>query len=196
MPSHQRWQVPGDVLGYVLNPKLHYVDELEYVVHLLFIELYLFLTSVGLVVTSAAAIYAFVTVDVQRVILSVYVGSVGSPLLSGLFPGGFLARSFLWMCLQSAATGCYTATPPTQTSTSAIARRWCGRNRNSRWRRVRMPCIKRWWRLLLATHISDKVRLVSPATPSRAASRSSTSAVASRGADCYESHAGEMQGST
>ena len=31
------------------NPKLHYVDELEFVVHLLFIELYLFVTSVGLV---------------------------------------------------------------------------------------------------------------------------------------------------
>ena len=32
-----------------LNPKLLYVDELEFVVHLLFIELYLFVTSVGLV---------------------------------------------------------------------------------------------------------------------------------------------------
>ena len=32
-----------------LNPKLHYVDELEFVVHFLFIELYLFVTSVGLV---------------------------------------------------------------------------------------------------------------------------------------------------
>ena len=37
---------------------------------------------------------------------------------------------------------------------------------------------------------------MSPATPSRATSCSSTSALASRGADCYESHAGEMQGST
>ena len=31
------------------NPKLLYVDELEFVFYLLFIELYLFLTSVGLV---------------------------------------------------------------------------------------------------------------------------------------------------
>ena len=36
------------------NPKLHYVDEIEYVFCLLFIELYLFVTFVGLVVTSAA----------------------------------------------------------------------------------------------------------------------------------------------
>ena len=46
------------------------------------------------------------------------------------------------------------------------------------------------------TLISAKVRLVSPATPSRAASRSTTSALASRCADFYEPHAGEMQGST
>ena len=41
------------------NSKLHYVDEFEYVFYLLFIELYLFFTSVGLVVASAAGILRF-----------------------------------------------------------------------------------------------------------------------------------------
>ena len=38
MPSHQRWQVPGAVPGYVLNPKLLYVDELQFVFYLLFFD--------------------------------------------------------------------------------------------------------------------------------------------------------------
>ena len=45
-PSHQRWQVPGAVPGYVLTRS---VDEFEFVVYLLFFVLYLFVSSVGLV---------------------------------------------------------------------------------------------------------------------------------------------------
>ena len=96
------------------NPKLHYVDELEFVVHLLFIELCLFVTSVGLVVTSAAGNLRFPC------------GGRAESQPLGLcrfsrISVAYLARSFLWMCLQSAATGCSTATPPTRTSTSAIS---------------------------------------------------------------------------
>ena len=39
MPSHQRWQVPGAVPWLRFNPKFLYVDELEFVVHLLFIDI-------------------------------------------------------------------------------------------------------------------------------------------------------------
>ena len=105
--------MPGDVPVYVLNPKLHYVDEIEFVFYLLFIELYLFVTSVGLVVTSAAGNLRFR-----------YGGRAESHPLGlcrfrrisvacGFVPlEVFWHVLFLWMCLHSAATGCSTATPP------------------------------------------------------------------------------------
>ena len=45
MPSHQRWQVPGTAPWLRLNPKLLYVDELEFVFYVLFIDITWFLLT-------------------------------------------------------------------------------------------------------------------------------------------------------